>query len=248
MLYGPLGYLRSRRQEHTGGAAVSRARRDHPGCRSPPLRPDAQLRRYGGPGSGPGRCRLPERLLHNGHVLTLSALVTLRRSGVALLGKLATSLYSTASVGRSYAALSAATLLAGIGQLNLADVLVRFVPGRRSAHTRRLALRCYTAAALFSTAVAVVFLAIVPVFSPELDYLRSPVTAVAFVAATGGYSIFVLQDGLRLGPGCAGRNWVLGENAVFASVKVLLLLGCGLVAVGSGILLSWAGALALSPC
>jgi len=200
---------------------------------SPPAEPGARERARPLPPAG--------RLLHNGHVLTLSALVT---SGLGLgYWVLATSVYSTAAVGRSYAALSAATLLAGIGQLNLADVLVRFVPAA-GRHTRRLALGCYAAAALFSTAVAVVFLAVLPAVSPGLDYLRTPVAATAFVVATGGYSIFVLQDGLLTG--LRRPNWVLGENAVFASVKVLLLLGCGLLAISSGILLSWAGALAVA--
>ena len=191
--------------------------------------------------AGAGTVPSGGRLLHNGHVLTLSALVT---SGLGVLyWVLATSVYSTASVGRSYAALSAATLLAGIGQLNLADVLVRFVPAA-GRHTARLALRCYSAAIVFTTAVAVLFLVVVPLISPELDYLRQPVAAVAFVAATAGYAIFVLQDGLLTGLRRPG--WVLGENAVFATVKVLLLGGLGLLAVGSGILLSWVGALAVA--
>jgi O-antigen/teichoic acid export membrane protein len=179
-----------------------------------------------------------EPLLRNGHVLTLSSLVTAALG--ALYWILATSWYSTASVGRSYAALSAASLLAGIGQLNLADLLVRFVPsaGRR---TRRLTLRCYTASAAFSTAVAVLFLVLVPVVAPGLDYLRTPVAAVCFVAATSGYAIFVLQDGALTGLRRTG--WVLGENAVFATVKIALLIGCGLLALSGGILVSWAGAL-----
>ncbi|MBC3839850.1 hypothetical protein GXW82_05250 [Streptacidiphilus sp. 4-A2] len=69
-------------------------------------------------------------------------------------------------MGRSYAALSAATLLAGIGQLNLADVLVRFAPAA-GRHTRKLALGCYAASAGFSTAVAVLFLILVPLLSRD---------------------------------------------------------------------------------
>ncbi|QMU77480.1 hypothetical protein GXW83_19035 [Streptacidiphilus sp. PB12-B1b] len=187
------------------------------------------------------RLRVPrnsEPLLRNGHVLNLSALVTAALGAIYWI--LATSWYSTASVGRSYAALSAASLLAGIGQLNLADILVRFVPSA-GRHTRRLTLRCYTASAAFSTAVAVLFLVLVPVVAPGLDYLRTPVAAVCFVAATAGYAIFVLQDGALTGLRRTG--WVLGENAVFATVKVVLLVGCGILALSAGILVSWAGAL-----
>jgi len=192
-----------------------------------------RVRASGGSGGG--------GLLRNGHVLTLSSLLT---SGLgAVYWVLATSFYSTETVGRSYAALSVATLLAGIGQLNLADVLVRFAPAA-GRHTRWLALRCYAVAALFSVAVSALFLLMVPLVSPELGYLRSPVAAVAFVTATAGYSIFVIQDGLLTGLRRPG--WVLAENAVFAAVKAGLLVVCGLLAFNSGILLSWAGALAVA--
>ena len=182
-----------------------------------------------------------EPLLRNGHLLNLSSLVTAALGAIYWI--MATSWYSTASVGRSYAALSAATLLAGIGQLNLADLLVRFVPAA-GRHTRRLTMRCYTASAVFSTAVAVLFLFLVPVLAPGLDYLRTPVAALCFVAATSGYAIFVLQDGALTG--LRRTSWVLGENAVFAVVKVALLVGCGVLALSAGILASWAGALVVA--
>ena len=189
----------------------------------------------------PGTARDGARLLRNGHVLTLSSLLT------ATLGAgfwmVATSWYSTASVGRSYAAISAVSLLSGFGQLNLADVLVRFVPAA-GRHTRRLVLRCYAASALFSTLLAGLFLLLVPVLAPGLDYLRSPLGAACFIAATCGYSIFVLQDGVLTGLRRAG--WVLGENALFAAVKTGLLLAFGIWALSAGVLLSWAGALAVA--
>jgi O-antigen/teichoic acid export membrane protein len=182
-----------------------------------------------------------EPLLRNGHVLTLSSLLTSALG--AFFWMLATSWYSTASVGRSYAALSAVMLLAGIGQLNLADVLVRFVPAA-GRHTRRLVLCCYTVSGLFSVVVAAGFLLLVPVLAPGLGYLRAPVPAVCFIAGAAGYSIFVLQDGVLTGLRHTG--WVLGENAVFAAIKVALLVGFGIWALSAGILLSWAGALVVA--
>ena len=182
-----------------------------------------------------------EPLLRNGHVLTLSSLVAAALG--AAFWVLATSWYSTATVGRSYAALSAVTLLSGIGQLNLADVLVRFVPAA-GRHAGRLALRCYAASAVFSTVAAVAFLMLVPAVAPGLDYLRQPAVAACFVAGAVGYSLFVLQDGALTGLGRTG--WVLGENALFAAVKAALLALCGILALGAGILAAWVGALVVS--
>ena len=200
--------------------------------------PPAPLRSYR---HLPGRAARSEPLLHNGHVLTLSSLLA------AALGAgfwmVATSWYSTATVGRSYAVLSAVTLLSGFGQLNLADVLVRFVPAA-GRHTRRVLLGCYAASTAFSAALAAGFLLLVPVVAPGLDSLRGPLAAGCFIAATVGYSLFVLQDGVLTGLRHTG--WVLGENALFAAVKTALLVGCGIWAFSTGILLSWGGALVLA--
>ncbi|MFD9128307.1 lipopolysaccharide biosynthesis protein [Kitasatospora sp. NPDC059571] len=180
-----------------------------------------------------------EPLLRNGHVLTLSS-VTAAALG-AVFWVLSTRWYSADVVGRSYTALAAVSLLSGIGQLNLGDVLVRFVPvaGRR---TGRVVLRCYLVSAAFSAVAAAAFLLAQPLLAPGLAFLREPVVALAFIAATAGYTLFVLQDGALTG--LRRPNWVLGENALFAVAKAVLL--AAFVALGSGILVSWTVALVLS--
>ncbi|WP_252396263.1 glycosyltransferase [Streptantibioticus parmotrematis] len=182
-----------------------------------------------------------EPLLRNGHVLTLSSLMT---AGLgAIFWVLATHWYSAATVGRSYAVIAAVSLLAGVGQLNLADVLVRFVP-TAGRHTRRVVLRCYGASLACTAMVAACFLLVIPAVTPGLDFLRGPVAGPCFVAATAGYALFIVQDGALTG--LRRTHWVLGENALFAVVKTALLpLAAGLV-FASGILLSWTGALAVS--
>ncbi|MFI6844066.1 lipopolysaccharide biosynthesis protein [Kitasatospora sp. NPDC050467] len=182
-----------------------------------------------------------DSLMHNGHVLAASSIVA---AGLgAFFWILATRYYSVEAVGRSYAALSAAMFLATLGSLNLGDALVRFVPAA-GRHTRHLVLRCYAISVGFSAAVAVGFLLLVPMVAPNLGFLDSPVLAVAFVAATAGYAVFVLQDGALTGTRRTG--WVLGENAVFAVAKSLLLAGCAALAVGTGILVAWAVAMVVS--
>ncbi|MFJ1702663.1 lipopolysaccharide biosynthesis protein [Kitasatospora sp. NPDC088346] len=182
-----------------------------------------------------------EPLLRNGHILVASTVLA------AALGSLfwicATRWYSPAVVGRSYAALSAATLLSALGSFNLGNVLVRFVPAA-GRHTRGLVLRCYAVSAGASALAAAVFLMLIPVIAPRLGYLREPVLAVAFVAATAGYSVFVLQDGALTGLRRTG--WVLGENALFAVAKTGVLALSALLAIGTGILVSWSAGLVVA--
>ncbi|MFC9328227.1 lipopolysaccharide biosynthesis protein [Kitasatospora sp. NPDC057015] len=182
-----------------------------------------------------------EPLLRNGHILAASSLLAAGLGSMFWI--LATRSYSAETVGRSYAALAAASFLSTLGSFNLGDVLVRFVP-TAGRHTRRLVLRCYTASAVFSALAAGGFLLLIPLIAPGLGYLREPVVAVAFMAATAGYALFVLQDGALTGLRRTG--WVLGENALFAVAKSALLALCAILAVGTGILVSWSVALVLS--
>ncbi|MER8184905.1 MATE family efflux transporter [Kitasatospora sp. NPDC094015] len=180
-------------------------------------------------------------LLRNGRILAASAVLA---AGLgALFWLLAARWFSAATVGRSYALLSAAMLLATLGSLNLGDVLIRFLPtaGERG---RWLVVRCYAIAAGTSAAVAVGFVLLAKWISPGLTELREPWSAVLFIVATGGYAVFVLQDGALTGLRRPG--WVLAENFVFAVAKVLVLAVCAALAVASGILLSWAVGLVLA--
>nr|WBO81611.1 oligosaccharide flippase family protein [Streptomyces sp. SBE_14.2] len=182
-----------------------------------------------------------EPLLRNGHLLMVSSLVN------AVLGAvfwvLATRWYDDSTVGLNYATVSTATLLSTIGQLNLADFLVRFVPSA-GRHTRRLILACYLAGIVCSVLVSVGFLFLVPTISPRLDFLLSPLTAFFFVTYTAAYAIFALQDGALTGVRRPG--WVVTENAIFAVVKIVLLGATALLTLFAGILISWAGALVVA--
>ncbi|MFB6838252.1 lipopolysaccharide biosynthesis protein [Streptomyces sp. NPDC056361] len=191
--------------------------------------------------SGAGSLLSRDPLLRNGHLLAVSSLVSAGLGSVFWI--LAAHWYDDEVVGVNYSALSMALLLAGVGQLNLADFLVRFVPSA-GHHTRRLILTCYALSAAVSTLAALGFLLLVPVIAPDLDFLLTPVTAGCFVAATAGYAVFVMQDGALTAVRRPG--WVVAENMVFACVKIGLLGVGAVLALRSGILLSWAGALAVS--
>lgn len=187
------------------------------------------------------RARGREPLLRNGHLLfTSSVLTSVFGAGY---WALATRFYPADTVGRNYAAISAMLLLAGVGQLNLTSVLVRFVPvaGRR---TGRLVLRAYIASAGLTFALAVGFLLLVPRISPGLDFLHHPLVGAGFAAAAAGYALFVLQDGALTG--LRRPQWVVIENAVFAVVKLGAVVLFAAVVRPGGILLSWALALVVA--
>jgi O-antigen/teichoic acid export membrane protein len=191
--------------------------------------------------TGISRVLPSEPLVRNGHLLAVSSLVN---AGVgAIFWLFATHWYDDEVVGVSYSVLSASLLLANIGQLNLNDFLIRFLPcsGRQ---TRKLLLTCYAVTASWSALVALVFVALVPSLSPDLAFLRDPLIGAWFAVATAAYTIFVLQDGALTAMRRPG--WVVAENMVFAFAKIGLLAGGAVLALKTGILLSWAGALLIS--
>ncbi|MEV4788987.1 lipopolysaccharide biosynthesis protein [Streptomyces tuirus] len=182
-----------------------------------------------------------EPLLRNGHLLAVSSLTNTVLG--ALFWVLATRWYEAGTVGLNSAAISAATLLSTVGQLNLSDFLVRFVPSA-GRHTRELVLTCYLVGLVCSVLTALGFLLLVPVIAPGLDFLLSPLSAVLFVTYTAGYTIFALQDGALTGVRRPG--WVVGENLIFAGVKILVLAVGAALALFSAILISWAGGLVVA--
>lgn len=191
--------------------------------------------------TGIARVLPSEPLLRNGHVLAVSSLVN---AGVgAIFWLFATHWYDDEIVGRSYSALSASLFIAAIGQLNLNDFLIRFIPSS-GQKTRRLILMCYAISASWSSVVAAGFVILAPHIAPGLDFLHDPVVGTWFVMATAGYSIFVLQDGALTAVRRPG--WVVAENMVFAVAKILLLAVGAALAFDSGILMAWAGSLMIS--
>lgn len=179
-------------------------------------------------------------LIRNAYILTLSSV------GTSLFGAVYWALgarwYNADVVGRNYAAVSAMMLLGGIGQLNLGNVMIRFVPsaGRR---TGRLVGRAYLATVVTTLLLTAVFVLLVPRISPGLDFLHSAVLGSCFVAATAVYAIFNLQDGVLTGLRLPG--WVALENGVFSVEKIVLLAVLVALGAANGILVSWMVALAL---
>jgi O-antigen/teichoic acid export membrane protein len=127
--------------------------------------------------------------------------------------------------------------LSVICQLNLANVLTRFLPSLRGGTARAL-LHAYGASGATALVVGVAFVFLVPLGSEEFAFLRDewPIAA-SFVLAQIGWGWFVLQDAaltaMRRAP------WVPVENAVFGILKVAALVPLVAVGAAHGVFLAW---------
>jgi O-antigen/teichoic acid export membrane protein len=187
-----------------------------------------------------GRFLGGDPLLRNGVLLTTAALAT------SVLGAAYWSLaglrYEVDTVGRNYSAISMMTFLAGVSQLNLSDVLIRFVPSA-GTRTKRIIGNAYLASLAMALVTATVFVIVIPWVSPALGFLHDRFMGPAFILATVCYAIFVVQDGALTG--LRRPTWVLAENALFSVAKLIAVFAL-VRAGGNGIMLSWVVALLIS--
>jgi O-antigen/teichoic acid export membrane protein len=145
--------------------------------------------------------------------------------------------YSTAEVGATAALLSTMFFVSAMTQLGLSGVLVRLIPVA-GGHVRRVLVISYAATTLAGAVAATAVVMTVQFWSPSLSHeLRDPMWAVAFVAGTVVWNIFVIQDtvlaGLRRAP------WVPAENVSYSVAKIVLLLLFARIGWSLGIFGSW---------
>jgi O-antigen/teichoic acid export membrane protein len=134
---------------------------------------------------------------------------------------LAARLYTTAHVGLGAAAISAMGFLAGVAQLNLAAVMVRFLPSTRRG-AARLVASTYLVIAMTALLFAGFFVFSLDYWFSSLRFLRDdPWLAAWFVLATLCWCIFVNQDGVLTG--LRRATWVPVENIAYGLAKIGLL-------------------------
>lgn len=174
-------------------------------------------------------------LYRNGYALILSSVAT---SGLGLVyWVLSARYYSPEIVGVNSAILSAMLFLSVVGQLNLGGLLVRYLPlaGHAAPH---LIAYSYAASVLGALLTSIVFLAGLGLWAPTLRVLtQDSWLAGWFVFGTVAWGIFALQDsGLT---GLRQAVWVPLENALFAVVKIVLLVLLAAPFTQYGIFASW---------
>lgn len=174
-------------------------------------------------------------LLRNGYALVLNSGMT------AILGMgfwvLAARRFSVEDVGIGSALVAALALLSTIAQLNLSNVLVRFVP-TAGQHTGRLIAGCCLVTAAAAVVVGVVFLAGTRWWAPSLPLNTQDLGLdVWFVVALVLWCLFVLQDGAL--SGLRQSDWVLAKNTAHGVLKLCALLVPAIVLSSYGVFLAW---------
>jgi O-antigen/teichoic acid export membrane protein len=145
--------------------------------------------------------------------------------------------YTTEQVGLGSAAISAMVLVSGVGQLNLASAMFRFIPQAGRAAVRLVCV-AYAGSVVVAATVSVAFIWGFCAWSPVSRYLRaSPVFTLWFIGATMVWCIFVVQDSVLTG---LRRSIVVPiENILFALAKIVLLLAFPVWSQQYGIFASW---------
>ncbi|MDB5862169.1 MAG: sle [Ramlibacter sp.] len=152
-------------------------------------------------------------------------------------------LFSAGDVGRDAALIGAMVEMSTICQLNLDNVLVRFLPGVREGAARVVA-GAYAANAVLALIVGTAFVLIVPSVVGDLRFLADdPLVAVAFVAGLVLWGIFTLQDSALTAMRHA--HWVPVENIIFGVLKLAALPVALWLAAGHGVFLAWIVPMAL---
>jgi O-antigen/teichoic acid export membrane protein len=142
-------------------------------------------------------------------------------------------------IGRDGILISTMLTVASVGQLNMSNAILRFLPGAGPAGTRMM-LRIYGVAMAGSLTLASGFVLVAPLVAEDLRFLSENWTLpVAYVVAVMLWSVFILQDAgltaVRRAP------WVALENATFAALKIAalpLLVGAAALA-GHTVFAAW---------
>lgn len=182
-----------------------------------------------------GLAALP--LIQSGLSLVMSSVVASALGFLFWL--LAARQYESADLGVGAAVITAMILLADVSHLGLRTGLVRFVP-TAGRDARALIARSYGLSVGMAGLGALVFVAGLGFWMPELAVLRSWGFALLFVTATMCWVVFQLEDSVMLALRLA--HWVPVENGVFGALKIVLLFPLAGLAGRSaqlGVYLAW---------
>lgn len=180
-------------------------------------------------------------LYRNSYALTLSSGVNSALGFVYWM--YAARYYPTEIVGTSTATITAMTFISGLSALYMDGTLARFVPVAGKA-TGRFVLSVYIILIITGIVASGVFLAGINLWSPALSFLTSSGwLTLGFILSTVIWSIFNIQDGTIIGMRRA--VWIPVENAIYAILKLTLLISLTNILPQYGILLSWIAPIAL---
>ena len=130
-------------------------------------------------------------------------------------------LFPTYAVGAAGALVSLTTLFSSIGQLNLSNMLMRFLPNA-GGKSRRLVLSSYSFAATTSAWLMAISLIIIEMLSSPNSRLHLDIIeSTALVLAAAATAIFNIEDSVLVG--LRRAVWVPVENGAFGIAKICTL-------------------------
>ncbi|HMA48076.1 MAG TPA: hypothetical protein VKP11_12935, partial [Frankiaceae bacterium] len=180
------------------------------------------------------RSHLSEPLFRNAYALVLSTGL----SGALgfLYWLVAARRYPEASVGQNAALVSAMMTLSQFAQLDLAALLMRFLPQWQAGSARRVAL-AYGVSSAAALVLSVGFVLAAPRLGGGFAFLDRPALQVGFCLAVVAWGIFAIQDGVLVG---LQRTPVVPvENTAYAVAKIALLVALAGVLPRWGLFVSW---------
>jgi O-antigen/teichoic acid export membrane protein len=198
------------------------------------------------PAPSPAHAPAPAAAPAGGLVASANSLL-LSTGASAVLGAVfwivAARLFDAGEVGRDSALIGAMVELSTICQLNLDNVLVRFLPGVR-APAGRVVAGAYGVNAVLALVLGTAFVLVVPSVSGDFAFLRDDgAVAFAFVAGLVLWGVFTLQDAALTAMRRA--RWVAVENTAFGVLKLTALPLAVALSVGHGVFLAWIVPMAL---
>jgi O-antigen/teichoic acid export membrane protein len=174
--------------------------------------------------------------LDDGLALSLSAAMG---SVAGLLGwVVSTRLIAPSEIGKAAEVVAAILMIGGVAQLNLSVGMLRWIPAAGRFTARLTWAGMLTVIPLGAVAALVGVIALPSIASTTAGGLPWWTGVGLFVAATAGWTVFVAHDTLLVAMGKPW--WAVWRNALFALVRLALMVVLGLVGLGAqGIVLSW---------
>jgi O-antigen/teichoic acid export membrane protein len=169
----------------------------------------------------------------------LALLVNTGLTGVLGFGYwiIAARLFSTYAVGAAGALVSATTLFSSIGQLNLSNMLMRFLP-HADGKSRRLVLSTYAFATITSASLALMALIAIRLLAAPNSRLRlDTVESAILVLAVAATAIFTIEDSVLVG--LRRAVWVPVENGAFGIAKICILFALAPVGTAFALYGAW---------
>jgi O-antigen/teichoic acid export membrane protein len=148
-------------------------------------------------------------------------------------------LFPAREVGEDSALIAAMTVLSVVGQLDLGDVLIRFLPAAGRL-TPRLVLGAYVTAVGMSLLLSIGFVVVAPRWSSSLSFLgQSTSLAITFCVIASLWAVFSLQDYVLIA--MHRSPWVAVENSIFGVLKLAVLPILLVAGTSHAVFVAWVG-------